>query len=268
MDVLKQRLQVAPADLGVLGAVRAACEQTGLVGLWRGYTAGICVWGPFSSVYFATYEALRDAYGRERAGSNLYAGMGGGAAAALITQPLDCAKTRLQVGATAPGAWLFESMRDIFAKEGFRALMRGGIARALYLAPGCGISVTVFDLVSAALKPDHPNSMLPLRFIPSEKRPMILACIDFDRHHRTQQLAQLESTKTMQMDNVESRQVPANLILDIVSVRPNYAKLAAINIRGYFSARERGPQLSHVHGAARRTTARWTAARISRTAVC
>ena len=144
--------QVAPVELGAVGAIRAACARTGIVGLWKGYFAGLCVWGPFSALYFASYEAIRDAVGRDRPGSNLMAGMGGGAIAAVTTQPLDCAKTRLQVGLTQEGAGLFTVLRDVFVKEGMQALMRGALARALWLAPGCGITITVFDNVATMLQ--------------------------------------------------------------------------------------------------------------------
>uniref|UniRef100_A0A7S0IPK9 Mitochondrial carrier protein n=1 Tax=Calcidiscus leptoporus TaxID=127549 RepID=A0A7S0IPK9_9EUKA len=144
--------QVAPADLRAADAIRAACARRGMIGLWRGYFAGLCVWGPFSAVYFASYEAIRDAMGREAVGSNLMAGMGGGAIAAVTTQPLDCARTRLQVGLTKESAGLMQVVRDIFAREGLQALMRGTLARALWLAPGCGITITVFDNVAALLQ--------------------------------------------------------------------------------------------------------------------
>ena len=157
LDVVKQRLQVAPAELGTLSAARAATATAGLAGLWRGYWAGICVWGPFSSSYFATYEALRDVIGRDEGGGaravmeSATAGVGAGAAAACITQPLDCAKTRLQVGATPAEANLFQVLRGVYANEGMHALMRGAGARALWLAPGCGITISVFEIVSKAL---------------------------------------------------------------------------------------------------------------------
>ena len=74
-----------------------------------------------------------------------------GAVAAVLTQPLDCAKTRLQVGACEPGASFIQVLRQTYALEGGSALMRGAAARALWLAPGCGLSMTVFEAFSRAL---------------------------------------------------------------------------------------------------------------------
>mmetsp|Transcript_30079 Transcript_30079/g.75149 ORF Transcript_30079/g.75149 Transcript_30079/m.75149 type:complete len:279 (-) Transcript_30079:289-1125(-) len=157
LDVLKQRMQVGSTSLGTWGAVRDACESVGVVGLWRGYFAGLAVWGPFSATYFATYEALRSAMGGEQAKEasareSIPAGLAAGATAALITQPLDCAKTRIQVGLVPKDVSLLTVMRQVYATEGAQALWRGAAARALWLTPGCAITMTVFEAVERLLR--------------------------------------------------------------------------------------------------------------------
>jgi hypothetical protein len=57
----------------------------------------------------------------------------------------------LQVGACEPGATFLQVLRRTYANEGSAALMRGAVARALWLAPGCGLSMTVFEFFSKAL---------------------------------------------------------------------------------------------------------------------
>lgn len=162
LDVVKQRLQVAPPETSALDAARSACALGGPLGLWRGYWAGIAVWGPYSAVYFSAFEAIRRALGgssddvqsAEGVRTNLASGVGAGALGALATQPLDCAKTRIQVGAT-PGATqpgLLATVRAVWAAEGARALWRGAFARVMWLAPGCAVSITVFEYVASALK--------------------------------------------------------------------------------------------------------------------
>ena len=176
LDVLKQRMQVAPAGMSVSDAVRGACEGLGPAGLWRGYFAGLCVWAPFSAAYFAAYEAFRDAFrpaiaasgGSNGGGSaggeasnaaqSASAGAAAGGVAALLTQPLDCAKTRIQVGQAGkvgrvPGVVeIFSVARQVWHAEGAGALARGGLARALWLAPGCAVTITVFEMVATALR--------------------------------------------------------------------------------------------------------------------
>lgn len=184
------------ARLSVLAATSAACAGVGIRGLWRGYLAGLCVWGPFSASYFGFFETVKQARtplpaemrGQSSAspgpvqadhpaswpgGSSAAAecarpsrsqalpGEGtitttaasvfAGAVAAILTQPLDCAKTRLQVGACEPGSTFLQVLRRTYAHEGIAALMRGSVARALWLAPGCGLSMTVFEFFSKAL---------------------------------------------------------------------------------------------------------------------
>ena len=157
LDVLKQRMQVGPTDLGTLGATRDAC-RVGVVGLWRGYFAGLAVWGPFSASYFAMYEGLRRAMGsgdgatEASARQSIPAGLGAGAAAALLTQPLDCAKTRIQVGAVPRNLGLLSVMRRVYVQEGAESLWRGGAARTLWLTPGCAITITVFEAVERLLR--------------------------------------------------------------------------------------------------------------------
>lgn len=112
-DVVKQRLQVLDSRTNVLGAfgmINKIVRSDGYQGLFRGLVAGWCVWGPFSAVYFATYESLRPHYTRllhrnEKTSTademflvDLLSGVCAGAFGAAVTQPLDALKTRLQVG--------------------------------------------------------------------------------------------------------------------------------------------------------------------------
>ena len=163
LDVLKQRMQVAPVGTSVADVVRSACAGIGVGGLWRGYFAGITVWAPYSAVYFSAYEAFRDAFrsagscdGGEgaNAAQSASAGAAAGGVAALLTQPLDCAKTRIQVGQVGkvPGpVEIFTVVRQVWVNEGASALVRGSLARMLWLAPASAVTITVFETVAAAL---------------------------------------------------------------------------------------------------------------------
>ena len=166
LDVLKQRMQVAPVGTSVSDVVRGACAGIGVGGLWRGYFAGITVWAPYSAAYFSAYEAFRDALRSASSGDggeganaaqSASAGAAAGGVAALITQPLDCAKTRIQVGQAGqvgkvPGpVEIFTVVRQVWVNEGASALVRGGLARMLWLAPASAVTITVFETVAAAL---------------------------------------------------------------------------------------------------------------------
>jgi hypothetical protein len=51
-------------------------------------------------------------------------------------------------------------MRQVWQTEGTRALWRGSLARVLWLAPGCGITMTVFQAVTSALRVDEKPAAL------------------------------------------------------------------------------------------------------------
>jgi len=92
--------------------------------------------------------------GGEGAASSASAGAAAGGVAALITQPLDCAKTRIQVGQVGkvPGpVEIFTVVRQVWVNEGASALVRGSLARMLWLAPASAVTITVFETVAAAL---------------------------------------------------------------------------------------------------------------------
>ena len=44
-------------------------------------------------------------------------------------------------------AGIVDTLRLVLAEGGQAALWRGALARALWLAPGCGITITVFEAV-------------------------------------------------------------------------------------------------------------------------
>lgn len=196
LDVAKQRLQVSPVGTTVGSMARALLRERGVAGLWSGYMAGLAVWGPYSAIYFGVYEAVKQAVrGRKNDGTNykktrrvgenghgnkssggvvfspieFVAGLTGGAAGAVATQPLDCVKTRMQVGAqevsavlgqgdhrrrVVPAGWgLVRTFRMIVTEEGAAVLWRGAAARALHLAPGAGITISLFEAMYRVLEP-------------------------------------------------------------------------------------------------------------------
>ena len=53
----------------------------------------------------------------------------------------------MQVGAVEASAGIVDTLRLVLAEGGQAALWRGALARALWLAPGCGITITVFEAV-------------------------------------------------------------------------------------------------------------------------
>ena len=130
--------------------------------------------GPYSAIYFCTYEYTKrfmqnvmcgiDTSSGEKeqvdlllqpqvshislASLDFMCGIFASVLAAQLTQPLDCVKTRIQVGiAGTKSKTTISILSSILEKEGSSALFRGSIARVLWLAPGGGITICVFEIV-------------------------------------------------------------------------------------------------------------------------
>lgn len=180
LDVAKQRLQVAPAKTTVRSMMRGLIRERGVRGLWAGYWAGLVVWGPYSAIFFGVYETAKAGLAslpldnaqcvdlqdgsKGHPAIDFVAGTLGGTVGAVLTQPLDCIKTRVQVGGqqvssvldcaerAPPKRELLATFRVIVSHEGPQALFRGTAARALWLAPGAGITIMLFETLHRQLE--------------------------------------------------------------------------------------------------------------------
>ncbi|KAF5839700.1 mitochondrial carrier family [Dunaliella salina] len=117
VDIIKERMQVQGllqghfSYTGSWHALTSLLKDRGPLGLFRGYWATNAVWIPWSVLHIAAYEKFKgwaaDAYpgkqGLHRSPDDLPPWVLGGCSAAsaslaaLVTQPMDVVKTRLQV---------------------------------------------------------------------------------------------------------------------------------------------------------------------------
>ena len=224
-DVLKQRMQVheqraggergTPRAPSIVTLASQIYRTSGVKGFYVGLWAGVAVWGPYSAVFFSSYEMMRDVLAENRVALGMDQGLSGGgsdgnvvqpsndaavvhdmagsgatggdaagndhlgnahdvssrapkdgptstpeellcgvlagAVAAAFTQPIDCIKTRYQVNCGGEGATIFSTTAQVM-REGRGALFRGTAARVIWLAPGSGMTITIFEAVQRALK--------------------------------------------------------------------------------------------------------------------
>ena len=95
------------------------------------------VWGPFSASYFCVYEMLSQAPGGNPDSMvRFWSGVVASACSALLTQPLDCIKTRIQCGLVPKDVSTYQALLRVIQNEGAGTLFRGTAARVLWLAPG------------------------------------------------------------------------------------------------------------------------------------
>ncbi|KAK0546656.1 Carrier protein, mitochondrial [Tilletia horrida] len=164
--------------------IRTLATETSTQGptvLWRGL--GSTLWRdvPFSAVYFAGYEGLKrvltgGGLGEGHAsnhsaefGISFLSGSVSGSVAALLTQPADVIKTRLQTeqqqqqeqqkgrsgvgkgSATIRSRSTLSVAREILEKEGAAGLFKGMTPRIAKVAPACGVMIASFEVVGRVL---------------------------------------------------------------------------------------------------------------------
>lgn len=183
VDVIKERLQAQGPE--VAGRYRSSwhgfttcLRQESFKGLYKGYCSTLASFGPFSAVYFACFEVFNQwlaPYGMGAFGQGLVAAFAGNAAAAIITNPLELVKTRLQIqkpvleqsvgvfGSTRVFGYQYGSflggLSEVAKVHGVRGLWRGSIARALHTGPNAALTMGMYrwlkDVYPAASTNDN-----------------------------------------------------------------------------------------------------------------
>eukprot|EP00277_Geminigera_cryophila_P000455 CAMPEP_0179415392 /NCGR_PEP_ID=MMETSP0799-20121207/6207_1 /TAXON_ID=46947 /ORGANISM="Geminigera cryophila, Strain CCMP2564" /LENGTH=360 /DNA_ID=CAMNT_0021188127 /DNA_START=329 /DNA_END=1408 /DNA_ORIENTATION=+ len=155
--IVKQKQQALVGQLynGPLDGLRQVYAEGGMrKGLMRGYMSGLATYGPFSAIYFLTYERFKTfclGYTPELRTEHFVAGgFMAGTVAAVATAPIDLIKTRIQV---CPGYnGVVQSFNRIWREEGVAVFTKGIGARVIWVAPGCAITIAIFEDVGAFLK--------------------------------------------------------------------------------------------------------------------
>lgn len=140
-DVVKQRVQLS-ADKSSWEAAKRVLATEGPRGFYRGYWAALATYGPFVSIYFATYERLKSFFSSpDSVIPQVICGSTAAVFASGITNPLDVVKTRVQVD-SLPALQVF---RTLIREEGVKALSKGMLARMSWIAPSCAIGIVCYE---------------------------------------------------------------------------------------------------------------------------
>jgi Mitochondrial carrier protein len=178
VDVLKERMQVSSAYQNAYHGLQILTKNEGVIGLYRGYWATLASFGPFSALYFMSYEQCQRWERTRLYGTGpirdlpllsvVACSCTAGAFASWITSPLDMAKLRLQVEERTNSSTLSSSsstattksitsmqtkqssMRKILIQvlqtDGITGLFRGAGARVLHFAPATTITISCYEM--------------------------------------------------------------------------------------------------------------------------
>ncbi|KDD74418.1 hypothetical protein H632_c1328p1 [Helicosporidium sp. ATCC 50920] len=130
VDTVKTRIQAASSgqvSTGMSHLIRDIFRAEGVRGLYRGVSAVFLGAGPAHALYFATYEAAKDAYGGNRAGHHPLATALAGATATVVNDgcmtPWDVVKQRMQMAKT-PFSSVWACAAETWQRGGLRAFYR------------------------------------------------------------------------------------------------------------------------------------------------
>lgn len=174
LELLRTRLQSSSSTstsrnlTSILVELGGQVKQQGPTVMFRGLVPTLYRDVPFSAIYFAGYESMK----RIITGSGLgernvedsrtkefsvafFSGSTSGILAAIVTQPFDLIKTRLQAEAQSSkkrSNSTLEVGRRIMKAEGASALFRGLSPRVAKVAPACGIMIASFEFIGRWLQ--------------------------------------------------------------------------------------------------------------------
>lgn len=172
IDLVKQRLQRGAVEYrGVGDAVYRGYKLHGVRGFYAGYTTALAMNLPFGAVYYGAYETLKKTFSSLSPSSptipsasptntayvspvvHMLAGAGAGAAAGAVTNPMDVAKTRLQVGTDLGRKYsgMVRTVHTIYKEEGLSAFGRGIFPRMLVHSMSAAMLWTTYEYVKKAM---------------------------------------------------------------------------------------------------------------------
>ncbi|XP_030633375.1 solute carrier family 25 member 55a [Chanos chanos] len=154
--VLSRSYTVVPSSPGTVSATQIAKDlllKEGIRGLYKGLGATLMRDVPFSIVYFPLFANLNSLGKPSPEGAapfywSFVAGCAAGSTAAVVVNPCDVVKTRLQSlnkGANEETySGVIDCVSKILRKEGPSAFLKGAGCRALVIAPLFGIAQVMY----------------------------------------------------------------------------------------------------------------------------
>uniref|UniRef100_A0A0D9WY70 ADP,ATP carrier protein n=1 Tax=Leersia perrieri TaxID=77586 RepID=A0A0D9WY70_9ORYZ len=155
LDRVKLMRQVGAAPRGAaLPTMRDIARREGLAGLYRGNGANALRGFQSKAIHFAAYERYRalllPSLGGDGPIVDLLAGSAAGGKAAVLTYPLDLARTRLAVDAGGGGGGVRAVLRRAYEEGGsVRGVYRGLCPSLARVLPASGLNFCAYEALKA-----------------------------------------------------------------------------------------------------------------------
>uniref|UniRef100_A0AAX7VX14 Mitochondrial S-adenosylmethionine carrier protein n=1 Tax=Astatotilapia calliptera TaxID=8154 RepID=A0AAX7VX14_ASTCA len=154
-EVVKQRAQ-ASLSSSTYNILLATLREEGVRGLYRGYGSTVLREIPFSLVQFPLWEYLKHRVKASYVFTLLsaFVCLSVGAVAALVTTPLDVAKTRIMLakaGSTTASGNIPLVLYDVWRSRGIAGLFAGSIPRMTFISVGGFIFLGAYEKVRRTL---------------------------------------------------------------------------------------------------------------------
>lgn len=152
-----------------LVACQTIWTRSGIGGFYRGAQVTLArdiLWNGLSYAFFTNWKAAFVlAMGRDSSASeDLLLGALGGSVAAVFTQPLDVAKTRIMIqkaGEVAKYKGVFATILLLLKEEGPLVLFAGLLTRIVYLAPFASLVFSANEFIKKQLIHSRPKTIDP-----------------------------------------------------------------------------------------------------------
>jgi solute carrier family 25 protein 44 len=149
-----QRWSIPPGGRArtAVDIVKEIVREDGILGLWRGLGAHYCSFVPQTGIWWASYERskliLSRAVPQDYSGTPVHigAGISAGAITAVLTNPLDIVKVRIQTQvAVERTAWL--TLGRMLRTEGLTSLGKGLAPKLWMSVPVSAVSSVCYELI-------------------------------------------------------------------------------------------------------------------------
>lgn len=167
LDRLKMLLQVHDGrqKMTIATGVRAMAAEGNLKAFFKGNGTNVVKIAPETAIKLTMNDIYKRLIAKDpdeiTTPQRMVAGALAGATAQAIIYPLELVKTRLAVCPTGTYRGIVDTMRQVYAQEGFRAFYRGMVPSMLGILPYAGVDITVFELLKEHLLDDYDGAPPP-----------------------------------------------------------------------------------------------------------